>query len=125
LKRINSPLLFFALFLFVIFAVNTSSLPAQNLTTGALSGTVTDPSGASVPDADVTARNDATGEARQTKTNDSGQYTFPLLKPGQYTVTVEKEGFRTVNTKTEVLIGQTSTVSSKLEVGSTTQSVEV
>jgi hypothetical protein len=61
-----------------------------------LSGTVTDPSGAVVPNAKVTAHNEATGQDRTVTTNDSGSYTIPTLPTGTYTVRVEANGFATL-----------------------------
>jgi Carboxypeptidase regulatory-like domain len=58
-------------------------------------------------------------------TGPAGSFQLPLLKPGRYSVTVEKAGFRRVQQKTEVQLGQTSTVVAKLEIGETTQTVEI
>ena len=60
-----------------------------------LSGNVTDSSGAVIPNAKVTAKNDATGAVRTVTTNASGSYTLPNLTPGNYTVNVEAGGFST------------------------------
>ena len=70
----------------VIAAVMAPSLMAQSLVSGDLTGTVTDPSGAVVPGATVTLKNDATGATRTTTTNSSGSYRFSLLQPGSYTI---------------------------------------
>lgn len=64
-----------------------------------LSGTITDPSGAVVPNARVTAHNEATGLERTTQTNSSGAYTITNLPSGNYTVRVEAQGFGTVEQK--------------------------
>ena len=61
-----------------------------------LSGTVTDPSGAVVPNARVTVHNDANGQERTVQTNGSGAYTVTNLPAGDYTVRVEAPGFGTV-----------------------------
>ena len=61
---------------------------AQTLTTGEISGLVTDQSGAIVNKAAVTVINKDTGTQRDTKTNTDGYYRAPLLLPGRYTVTV-------------------------------------
>jgi hypothetical protein len=60
---------------------------------GTITGTVTDPNGAVVKDAKVTATNTATGESREVKTSDEGSYTIPALDPGVYRVAVEAAGF--------------------------------
>jgi hypothetical protein len=98
---------------------------AQSIITGAVSGTITDPSGAILPNATVTLVNTATGDTQSGKTNTSGVYLFPLLKPGDYTVTVEQSGFRVAVAKVTVTLGQTATADLKLELGDATQRVEV
>jgi hypothetical protein len=60
---------------------------------GTITGTVTDPNGAVVKDARITATNVATGEAREAATGDEGSYTLPALDPGVYRVTVDAQGF--------------------------------
>ena len=69
-------------------------LRAQTSNTGALTGTVTDPSGAVISGATVTATNLATGQARTVKTNASGSYQIALLPPGNYSVHFEAPGFK-------------------------------
>src|SRR6266446_1462810 len=98
---------------------------AQSIITGAVRGTITDPSGAVLSNATVTLKNVATGDTQQATTNSSGIYLFPLLRPGNYTVTVEETGFRTTVINVTVTLGQTATADLKLELGSATQSVEV
>jgi hypothetical protein len=98
---------------------------AQSIITGAVSGTLTDPSGAILPNATVTLTNTGTGDTQSGKTNTSGVYLFPLLKPGDYTVKVELSGFRVAVAKVTVTLGQTATVDLKLELGDATQTVEV
>jgi len=66
---------------------------AQSQTTGSIAGVVKDPAGAVVAGAEVTAKNNATGEERKTVTNKMGSYAVPLLPPGVYTVTVAANGF--------------------------------
>src|SRR5689334_9812971 len=61
---------------------------------GTLTGTVTDASGAVVPQAKITVTNIATNTAFSTVTGETGQYTVPNLNPGTYSLRVEKEGFR-------------------------------
>jgi len=97
----------------------------QSIVTGAVSGTVTDPSGAVLPNVPVTLTNTATGDTETAKTNVNGVYQFPLLRPGSYSVSVQESGFRASVTKLVVALGQTTTADVKLELGDTTQSVEV
>jgi hypothetical protein len=91
-----------------------------------LSGTVTDPSGAVVPNARVTAHNDSNGQDRVVQTNGSGSYTITNLSPGNYTVKVEAKGFGTVvqkGTHLDPNIG--SRYDAALVVGESSTTVEV
>ncbi len=95
-------------------------------TTGQVSGEVTDSTGAVVPQATVTITNTGTNEVRKVETSAAGSYVIPLLPPGNYTITVEKQGFQTAQFPGIVLqINQTMAVDAVLKVGSTTQSVTV
>src|SRR5579864_2275314 len=80
--------------LLVLFAV-VSAIPAagQTSNTGTVLGTVTDPGGAVVPDATVELTNTATNETKTITTNSSGQYAFPNVAPGAYTLKFTKAGF--------------------------------
>jgi hypothetical protein len=98
---------------------------AQSIVTGAINGTVTDASGAVVEGANVTLVSEATQETRTAVTGPGGTFQFSLLKPGRYSVTVEKAGFRKALQKSEVQLGQTATANTKLEVGEATQTVEI
>ncbi len=99
---------------------------AQSKTTVVISGTVTDPSGAVVPGAKVTATNTATGLTREVTADPTGQYRVLLLPPGTYDVKVEQTGFTTQAKKDiEVTVGQTAVVDFQLVVGAPTQLVEV
>ena len=109
----------------IVLCVGAVGSHAQSIITGAVSGTVTDPSGAILPNAAVTLTNTATGDTQTGKTNASGVYLFPLLQPGDYTVTVQESGFRVAVAKVTVALGQTATGDLKLELGDATQTVEV
>src|ERR1017187_3561072 len=94
--------------------------------TGIITGIVTDPTGAAVPGADVTATNVDTGAALKTTTGDRGEFALPSLLAASYRLTVAKAGFRTqTRNGIEVNAGVTSTANVKLEVGTATESVEV
>jgi Carboxypeptidase regulatory-like domain/TonB-dependent Receptor Plug Domain len=114
---------------FVLLAVFALLLPsgmlAQNVVTGGISGTVTDPSGAVVPGAKLTLKNNATGESQDATTTSTGLFNFALLKPGIYTVNIAQSGFRGVSQKVEVLLGQVIPVNIKLAVGNASETVEV
>src|ERR1700730_12871189 len=81
-----------ALCLLAILALGTAA-SAQTFR-GTILGTVTDSSGASVPGANVTIRNIDTGLVRTVVTSDDGSYAAPELPIGNYSVTVEKTGFK-------------------------------
>jgi hypothetical protein len=61
--------------------------------TGQIAGGVSDPSGAAVPGADITVMNNATGIQRKTKSNGEGNYTVPLLQPGNYRLIFKRKDF--------------------------------
>ena len=112
-------------FLVLMATLGCSGLLAQ-VDRGAIVGTVSDASGAVVPEASVTITNTATNQGVQVSTNASGYYEAPLLRIGTYTVTMEKEGFRkTVRPDVEVGVNQVVRVDLTLQVGATTQTVEV
>ncbi len=95
-------------------------------TLGEITGEVKDPSGASAPNAVVTATNAATNVARTTSTNTSGIYSFPGLIPGVYQVKVVVTGFETmVKTNIELQVQQTARIDFTLSVGQATQTIEV
>ncbi|HEV2488964.1 MAG TPA: carboxypeptidase regulatory-like domain-containing protein [Candidatus Acidoferrales bacterium] len=95
-------------------------------TTGAIRGTVKDPSGASVPNAKVTATNEGTQVARTASTDKDGDFTIAELAVGQYTVTVEASGFKKFVTKgLSVDIGHVATVQAQLVLGGSEQTVTV
>ncbi|HWC17611.1 MAG TPA: carboxypeptidase regulatory-like domain-containing protein, partial [Terriglobales bacterium] len=102
-----------------------SSINAQ--TTGAsVSGTVTDPSGAIIPGATVSATNSATGISQATVTNTSGAYNIPNLQPGTYQVTVNAQGFPQYITKGLVLeVGAQQQINFALRIGNVEQKIDV
>src|SRR6516162_10274340 len=82
----------------LLFLLATSLAFAQS-DLGSISGFVKDPSGAVVPKAQVTVKNEASGTERQTNTNDSGFYTITNIPPGMYSVTAEASGFKKYEAK--------------------------
>jgi hypothetical protein len=99
---------------------------ASAQTLGEITGDVTDPSGAAVPNATVTVTNMATNVSRQTTTNTSGLYVFPDLVPGTYELKVVASGFDT-NVRSNIIleVQQTARIDIAVQVGHSTQSVEV
>src|ERR1700741_4465572 len=98
---------------------------AQTATTGAVSGTVLDQGGGSVPGATVRLVSQGTGEALTAQTDNSGFFTITLVKPTNYTMTVEKSGFRKEQRTLAVTVGQNLGVNFKLEVGNVSEVVQV
>ena len=93
---------------------------------GTITGTVTDASGAVIVGAKVTATNTATGISTETSTSGAGVFTIPQLTVGVYRVAVEQSGFkRFVQEGLTVPLGQTVRVDASLQLGETSQSVEV
>src|SRR4029077_11491199 len=91
-----------------------------------VSGRVTDQSNAAVPDAEVQIKNTDTGVATIVKTNGEGVYTLPSLNPGNYLMTVNKMGFRTVSVTGMTLnVQENLSRNFTLQVGSTAESVTV
>jgi len=111
--------------LLVIAMVMAPSLMAQSLVSGDLAGTITDPSGAVVPNAAVTLKNTATGATRTATSNAAGAYRFSLLPPGPYTVSATAQGFSNAETPATVAAGQATIADVKLPVGASSQTVEV
>jgi hypothetical protein len=104
-----------------------SAMPgfAQSITSGDIAGVLTDPSGAVVPNAKVTATSDATGEAHNATTNGEGAYRFPFLKPGAYTLAASATGFQPATRKMSVTVGETANGSLVLAVIGANTTVEV
>jgi carboxypeptidase family protein len=100
-------------------------IAAQTSTTGDLTGVVSDPTGAVMPNVKVQLRNVQQGGTRETNTSADGAYRFSLLSPGSYEVDVSATGFQALARTTTVNIGQITTLDLKLALGSTTEKVTV
>jgi hypothetical protein len=112
------------LLLFVLaFAIGSAYAVDVN---ARIKGTVTDPSGAVVPNAVVTATNTATGVKYPGKSNASGEYLFPQLPVGTYSITVSAPGFKGFTaTGITLTIDQEYVEPVKLEVGNASETLEV
>jgi|HubBroStandDraft_6_1064221.scaffolds.fasta_scaffold00025_42 hypothetical protein len=97
----------------------------QSTTNGAISGTVTDPSGAVLPGITVNLKSVEKGFTNTAKTNAQGFYQFPLLEPGTYAITISAPSFKTSTAITTVSVGANAIVNAKLEVGAAGTTVEV
>src|SRR5436190_13461148 len=98
----------------VMAALLMMALPivaAAQSDSGRVSGTVLDQTGAFVTGANVTVKNQKTGETRTTASNDSGRFVVASLKPSTYTITVQKTGFAAIEyTDMPVTVGQELTL---------------
>ena len=108
----------------LLLVVTTTSGFAQYR--ASLQGTVTDPSGASIPGATVTVKSTETNLSRSANTTDTGVYSIPSLPPGLYTITVEKQGFRKNEVSNfRVVADQSQGANFQLQIGEASQSVTV
>jgi hypothetical protein len=112
---------------FLLPALLLCALPAftQTLTTGDIGGTVSDATGAVVPNSTVTLKSAATGDTRTAMSNSAGQYRFSLLQPGDYTISATTPGLKSGVTKVSVLVGQNLEINLGLTVQGTQEVVEV
>jgi len=98
----------------------------QGETTSAIVGSVVDPAGAAVPGATVTVTNVENGLMRSVKTDDSGRFSFPQLKPGVYSVKAEADRFESrQNDSVSAGLGQRQTVDFRLNIASASETVVV
>src|SRR5262249_15606016 len=110
----------------VISLLLPSSSYGQAVSTGTVSGTIVDPTGAAVIDATVALIDPATNSTRTTPTNDTGRYFFANVTPAAYNLTVTKPGFRTAKLTNQVVnVSTTLTLNITMELGSVNQTVEV
>ncbi len=94
--------------------------------TGSIVGTVTDATGAVLPNASVSVKNQGTGETHSLKTDSAGLYSLASLAPGNYTIQVEAPGMQTMLAKDLVVsVGTTSTQNFTLKVASTSTTIEI
>ena len=104
-------------------------LPAPPLAaqtpTGIITGTVTDPTGAVVPNTSITITNKGTGAARTTQSNSEGVFSAPSLEPGEYEVRAENKGFSATVRDAQVQAGNATTVNMTMTVGAANEVVNV
>jgi Carboxypeptidase regulatory-like domain len=114
------------LFLAVLMVIGPSPASAQ-VASGSISGSVSDPQSSAVPDATVSAVNQATNREVATTTDSSGQFRLSLLEPGKYRVEISKQGFRKVVFENlEVSVGADRGLGTvKMEIGEVSATVEV
>src|SRR5688572_30573775 len=96
------------------------------LNRGSITGTIIDSSGAAVPGANVSAKHEAINAVTETKTNEAGQYNFPNLPTGIYSITVQSPNFKKSERKAiELGVSQVQRVDMSLEVGSVAETITV
>ena len=108
------------------FALTIPLCFAQSAGTGALTGTVKDPTGAVIPGVSITATNIETGLERSALTSETGSYSFSLMPPGNYRVKFAKDGFKTSEVPSvTVSVTETPVLNRVLDVGAQGEVVEV
>src|SRR5215469_8616337 len=123
-RKISSVQLHISIALFLSF--HTAPARAQNVATGVISGQVTDQQAAAIPGALLKLSDLATNSSSSTTTNEAGRYTFASVPPGDYELTVTKEGFAVSKmTPFKVEVGQSLSMNVLLQVGQSTTIVEV
>jgi len=114
------------LVLFLTAIALSSSMAMAQVSNGSLSGTVTDPNGASVPNARVSVTGTDTGFKEETVTSEAGLYVFPRLPVGTYEVTAEQPGFKKlVRSGVAIRVATRQELDLRLDVGDVQQTVEV
>jgi len=99
---------------------------AAQMNAGTILGTITDPTGAAIADAQVTVTNVGTSISQKTTTDATGNYVVPYLIPGVYEVTGEKEGFQNINLSSiTIQVDQKAGVDLGLQLGAVTDRIEV
>ena len=122
-KRIHYMLQLPTLFMLWLVVLGSS---AYGQGTATIVGTVTDPTGAVVPNAQLTITDLENGFIRTTTSNTTGNYSAPELSPGKYQIKVEASGFKTYDQKDITLdVGSTVRVNPALQVGTVGQTVTV
>src|SRR6266481_2524218 len=117
---------FIVSYLCSLIIVLTSAPLFGQRATGGVNGTVTDPTGSVVVDANVTLTNQDTNVVSHATTNRSGYFVFLDITPGSYVLMISKEGFKRVELPTfNLLVNQNLTENETLSVGSTTEIVKV
>ncbi len=110
----------------ITLLLTSASLRAQTASTSTVTGTVSDKTGSSVPNARVDLEDVGTKAKASVITGSDGGYIFPSVRPGNYSITVSGKGFRqSVVSGVKVEVGKSALVNVTLEVGGMTETVEV
>jgi hypothetical protein len=110
----------------LLLALFVPSVMAQSSGTSGLAGTITDPSGAAIPNVTVTLTSNATGAVRTAITGTDGTYKFSLLPPGDYKIRFAANGFKTAEVGSVILnVTETPALDRVMEVGAQSEQVTV
>jgi Carboxypeptidase regulatory-like domain/TonB dependent receptor len=115
----------FSITLFAVLFLLVPLAFSQTMTTGDVTGVTTDTSGAVLPGATVTIKSVDTNETRTATTNAQGEYRFPLMHPGDYTISAVSSGMASTLQRFTLLVSQEQAMNLTLGVKSTQQTVEV
>ncbi len=109
-----------------VLLLTCSFAKAQTAATGQIAGTILDPQNAAVVGAEISVQSAGTNISRKVASDQTGSYAVPLLPPGNYSVTVSAQGFKTQTIPAvTVNVTETSTVRVQLELGQTTETITV
>jgi hypothetical protein len=126
MPKLNRIFTLLAIVAIAFFAVAHPSRMIAQVAGATLSGLVTDPTGAPIPEANLVATNVDTGVKTTIKSDKDGVYSVPNLLPGNYQVSVSAAGFSSkVATGITLTVGATATLNVQLEVGNVTETVDV
>src|SRR5579862_3452575 len=114
-----------AMFVGVLLGVTIVPGHAQSLTTGGVSGNITDATSAVIPNANVTLTDLDNGSVQAALSNGSGEFRFSLLKTGHYKLSATAPGFEKVERAIDVSVGNVVTANLVLELGKAVTTVEV
>ena len=110
----------------LVLTLLASAIQAQLVATGRVHGIVTDQAGAVLPGARVTVTEIQTNQSRSTVSNESGEFSFPILPVGEYRVETELTGFqKNITNNIKLTVKQTINLELALQVGEVSQTIEV
>ena len=126
LRSISTRLLLMTAFCMAVILSGAGSALAQSAVTGAIGGTVSDPSNAAIPSATVTLRSQGTNKEETVVTGEDGRFRFTNLQPGTYSVSVSASGFADYKqSEITVEVGRLTDVNAALRVGAAAATVEI
>ncbi|MCI0489136.1 MAG: carboxypeptidase-like regulatory domain-containing protein, partial [Blastocatellia bacterium] len=102
-----------------------SNVAVTQTASGTLGGVVKDPTGAVIAGAQVSIRNEATGETRNATTDDEGRFKIEGLAPGRYTLSVSQTGFKDASRNVQIEAGRGAKIEIQLEVAAPRAEIDV